>query len=47
MLKVACYNCVSRFLVALDGKSRNAYRLEDTDIVLVGEKNGLGPDAKH
>ncbi|EOO02715.1 putative carboxymuconolactone decarboxylase protein [Phaeoacremonium minimum UCRPA7] len=28
---VACYNCVSRFLVALD----------------VGEKNGLGPDAKH
>ncbi|KAK0635451.1 AhpD-like protein [Bombardia bombarda] len=28
---VACYNCVSRFLVALD----------------VGEKNGVGPDAKH
>ena len=25
-VKVACYNCVSRFLVALDGKSCSAPR---------------------
>ncbi|KAH6985761.1 AhpD-like protein [Ilyonectria sp. MPI-CAGE-AT-0026] len=34
---VACYNCVSRFLVALDGKSKHT----------IGERNATGPDSAY
>lgn len=51
---VACYNCVSRFLVALDGELLALDFYYDFDLNLitdgdgaVGEKNGTGPDAAH
>lgn len=43
-MKVACYNCVSRFLVALDGKSRLrlfSFVNVSADYEIVGEKNGV------
>ncbi|KAI3325846.1 AhpD-like protein [Xylariaceae sp. AK1471] len=50
---VACYNCVSRFLVALDGKSllltlQLGTRKAHSNSAAVGERNGTGPDdVKH
>jgi hypothetical protein len=49
--QVACYNCVSRFLVALDGECSVSLWLQvacsGLTVTAVGEKNGLGPDAVH
>jgi alkylhydroperoxidase family enzyme len=49
-LQIACYNCVSRFLVALDGESLLlpsllvCFRLPLTFLYAVGERNGTGPE---
>ncbi|KAJ6440477.1 carboxymuconolactone decarboxylase [Purpureocillium lavendulum] len=45
---VATYNCVSRFLVALDGKTDDLYFIPalsgPSNTFAVGERNGTGPD---
>ncbi|KAK1654338.1 carboxymuconolactone decarboxylase [Colletotrichum phormii] len=43
---VAGYNCVSRFLVALDGKMKSSVfkLIIDSNVQAVGERNSTGPD---
>lgn len=45
-MQVACYNCVSRFLVALDGKTMisSARYATTSNKHVVGERNSTGPD---
>ena len=46
--QIAAYNCVSRFLVALDGEIFELFSAEiNSDLLAVGEENGLKPGGSH